>query len=148
MKIGAAGLALIKSFEGLRLTAYLCPAGVPTIGYGHTGLDVSHADVAAKWTITEAQAEEILRRDLGRFEKAVASCIARPLTQNQFDAMVSLAFNIGAAAFRGSSVVRRFNAGRTTEAADAFLLWNKAGGKVLPGLVRRREAERALFLKP
>lgn len=139
--IGAEGLALIKSFEGQRLTAYKCPAGVWTIGYGSTG---SH--VRPGMTISEAEAEALLRQDLARFENTVAAAVPKA-TQNQFDAMVSLAFNIGTAAFAQSTVARRAKAGDHKGAATAFALWNKAGGKVLPGLTRRRAAESALYLK-
>jgi len=139
-EIGAAGLALIKQFEGLRLTAYLCPARVWTIGYGSTG-----PHVKSGMTISEADAEKLLRDDLDRFEASVAKS-APNATQNQFDAMVSLAFNIGTAGFERSSVLKRLLEGNLRGAADAFLMWNKAGGQVLAGLTRRREAERKLFL--
>lgn len=138
--INKAGLDIIREFEGLRLKAYVCPAGVLTIGYGSTGSHVKPGMV-----ITEAQADELLRSDLRRFEDAVATA-APKATDNQFSAMVSLAFNIGVAAFtRPSTVLRRHLAGDHAGAADAFAMWNKAGGKVLPGLVRRRAAEAALY---
>lgn len=140
-RIGAAGLALIKSFEGKRLTAYKCPAGVWTIGYGSTG-----PHVRPGMTISEAEAEALLRKDLARFENTVAAALPNA-TQNQFDAMVSLAFNIGSAAFAQSTVVRRAKAGNHAGAADAFHMWNKAGGQEIAGLVRRRAAEAALYLK-
>lgn len=142
-RINAAGLTLIKSFEGLRLSAYRCPAGVWTIGYGHTG-----PDVRPGMRITEAEAEALLRGDLDRFESGVLAGIdAAPTTDNQFAAMVSLAFNIGLGAFNKSTVLRQHTAGNTQRAAAAFLLWVKGGGKTLPGLVRRRTAERALYLR-
>lgn len=140
MKINVAGLALIKTFEGLRLDAYRCPAGIPTVGYGHTG-----SDVRIPMTITPGEAERLLLRDLARFE-AVVAANAEDASENQFSAMVCLAFNIGPGRFLGSSVLRRHNAGNHAGAADAFLMWNKAGRKVLAGLIRRREAERALYL--
>ncbi len=153
--INAAGLALVKEFEGLRLVAYddLQPGrrlkagdrilGTLTIGHGHTG-----ADVFIGQRLSAAQAEALLRDDLRQAADAVASATLRAPNDNAFAAMVSLAFNIGGARFARSSVCRSFNAGDMAAAAAAFALWNKAGGKVLPGLVRRRAAEAALFLKP
>lgn len=144
MKTGKAGIELIKSFEGLRLEAYLCPADKWTIGYGHTGPEVKRG-----LRIDEATAELWLRKDLERFERCVNRAITRPMNQNQFDAFVSLAFNIGCAMFEHSTAARRFNKRYPAPmVGDAMLWFNKAGGKVLPGLVRRREAEVALFLKP
>lgn len=150
MKTSADGIALIKQFEGLRLTAYPDPAtgGEPwTIGYGTTtGAGVGK--VAKGMTITPVQAESMLVRSLEAYERGVLAALKSPPGQHQFDAMVSLAYNIGLGKFAQSSVVRFFNAGDITRAAGAFLLWNKAAGKVLPGLTRRRQAERDLFLKP
>lgn len=143
MRTNTAGLSLIKSFEGCQLAAYKCPAGVLTIGYGHTGSDVTPSLV-----ITAHRAEELLQLDLGKFERAVATALKVPVTANQFAALVALAYNIGPAALAKSTLLRRLNAGRTQEAADQFLVWNRAGGRVLAGLTRRREAERALFLHP
>jgi lysozyme len=151
MKTQAAGKNLIKSFEALRLTAYFCPAGVPTIGWG-TIDGVTAEDVRSKRTITEAEAESMFLADLRRFEFVVESACKVTPTQNQFDAMVSLAYNIGAEAFRKSSVLRAHNRGDFAAAARAFALWNKARvkGKLveLRGLVIRRAAEAALYLKP
>ncbi len=137
--ISQAGLDLLKEREGLRLTAYQCPAGVWTIGYGHTG------DVVPGATITEAEANILLRRDLMRAE----ACVDRTCpetTQPQFDAMVCLAFNIGTGAFAKSSVARLHNKGEYAQAGQAFAMWNKAAGKVVSGLVSRRAAETALYL--
>lgn len=139
--INKEGLELIKSFEGCKLTAYFCPAKILTIGFGSTGPHVKPG-----MTITKDQAEELLRSDLRRFEDAVAAA-APKATDNQFSAMVSLAFNIGIGALQRSTVLRRHLAGDHAGAADAFLMWNKAGGKVLAGLTRRREAEAALYRK-
>ena len=134
MKTSEKGIALIKSFEGCRLTAYLCPAGVWTIGYGHT------AGVTQGQTITQAQADAFLKADLGKYENYVTSTKLK-LNQNQFDALVSFTYNCGA------GNLKKLIANRTLpEIADAMLLYNKGGGKVLAGLVRRREAERKLFL--
>jgi lysozyme len=140
MHISQRGIDLIKSFEGVKLTAYLCPANVLTIGYGHTGRDVTEGLI-----ISEARAEELLRSDLMRFEDAVAKH-AGPCPQGQFDALVSFAFNLGIAAMAGSTLVRRHKAGDFAAAAAEFPRWNKGGGRVLPGLARRRAAERALYL--
>lgn len=139
MQISKAGLDLIKQFEGLYLKAYRCPAGVPTIGYGHT------AGVAMGQTITQQQADDYLRRDVRQFERAVERLVKVPLTQGQFDALVSFAFNLGEGALAQSTLLRLLNAGDYAGAAAQFDRWNKAGGRVLPGLVRRRAAERALF---
>lgn len=139
MQISKAGLDLIKEFEGLYLKAYRCPAGVPTIGYGHT------AGVVMGQTITKQQADDYLRRDVRQFERAVARLVSVPLTQGQFDALVSFAFNLGEGALAQSTLLRLLNAGDYAGAAAQFDRWNKAGGRVLPGLVRRRAAERALF---
>ena len=145
MKIGNKGISLIKEFEGLRLRAYDDGVGVWTIGIGTirypNGKRVQKGDV-----ITEAQAEEYLRHDLNTFEKVINDVVKVPLTQNQYDAIVSLTYNIGAAAFSRSTLLKRLNNKDYKGAADQFLVWNKAGGKVMRGLIRRREAERALFL--
>ena len=144
-EISAAGYRLIKEFEGLRLRAYLCPAGVWTIGYGHTD------GVREGQQIDEKQADKLLDRDLDRFEAFVEEN-APGANDNEFAAMVSLAFNIGAAGFKKSTVLRLHNAGDKLGAARAFRMWNKAtvGGQLteLPGLTRRRLAEEALYLTP
>lgn len=138
-RISAAGLDLIKRFEGLRLNAYRCPADVPTIGYGSTG-----PHVRMGMTITEAEAEDLLTRDLARFEKGVAE-LGGDMTQGQFDAMVSLAFNVGLEAFRKSTLLALHRAGDHGAAARQFARWNKADGRVLTGLTRRRAAEAAIY---
>lgn len=138
-QIGERGMALVKQFEGLELKAYLCPAKVWTIGYGSTGPHVKPGQV-----ITEAQADALLQRDLDRFEDAVAQA-APGATQNQFDAMVSLAYNIGVGAFLGSTLLKLHKAGDYRRAAEAFGSWVNAGGKRLEGLVRRRAAEAQLY---
>lgn len=139
MQINAKGLAMVKAHEGLRLKAYLCPAKVWTIGYGST------LGVKSGMTITEAQAEALLKKDLSRFESAVTRLVKVPLTANQFSALVSFAFNVGEGALERSTLLRHLNAGRYAMAAQEFLKWNKAGGKVLAGLTKRREDERRLF---
>lgn len=139
---GARGIALIKSFESCRLESYPDIVGVWTIGWGHTS-----ANVRPGMTITQADADNILAHDLQRFEEAVNHAVTwKALTHFQFDACVCLAFNIGVANFSASHLVRDLNAGDIQGAADQFLVWDHAGGKVVPGLLRRRTAERALFL--
>jgi lysozyme len=140
MKTSQRGIGLIKGFEGLRTAAYRCPAGILTVGYGHTGRDVTQGLV-----ITEAQAEALLRRDLEHFEQAVTA-LAGDCTQGQFDALVAFAFNVGIGALKASSLLKRHRAGDFAGAANQFLRWDKAGKQVLPGLTKRRAAERALYL--
>lgn len=142
--INEAGLALIKRNEGCRLKTYLDSVSIPTIGYGHTGPEV-HLGLV----ITQAQADELLRQDLNKFEEGVADLLEdAPTGDNQYAAMICLAYNIGLGNFDKSSVLRLHKQGRFAMAADAFLMWNKAGGKVLTGLTRRRGEERALYLTP
>jgi lysozyme len=142
MTINQDGLNLIKSFEGLYLDAYLDPIGIPTIGYGHT------QGVEEGMTITEAQAEEFLRKDLADAEAAVSSDLVQvSLNENQFSALVSFTFNVGSVNFSDSTLLQLLNAGDFQGAADQFPVWNKGdGGQELAGLTRRRKAERALFL--
>lgn len=146
MKLSDAGIDLIAKFEGRRLTVYADPVGLPSVGIGH----LLTAAERKKWPIgtklTAAEVDALFRKDVERFEVAVASKVKVPLHQNQFDALVSLAFNIGTGAFSGSSLLRLLNNHLYTAAAEQFLAWNKAGGRVLPGLNRRRQAERELFL--
>lgn len=144
--INAAAIALIKEFEGFRASAYRDSAGVWTIGYGTTAAAGLGIAPDKGMTITEAQAEAYLMAGVDKFAKQIRPLIQRPATANEFGAMVSLAYNIGPTAFAKSSVLRKFNAGDIKGAAEAFALWNKAGGKVLAGLKRRRAAEAALFL--
>lgn len=134
-----AGIDLICSSETCKLKAYLCPAGIWTIGWGHTG-----ADVVGGMVITQAEADRLLVADLKRFCDAVNK-LARGANDNQFSAMVSLCFNIGIGAFRDSTLLKKFTAGDEIGAAAEFSRWNKAKGKVLPGLFIRRAAERHLF---
>jgi lysozyme len=141
---GQKGLDLIKSFEGLRLDAYICPAGVPTIGYGTT--KVNGQSIKVPSTITESQANDYLKSDVKSFEQAVNSAVSVPVTQNQFDALVSFTYNLGPGNLRSSTLLKKLNARDYAGAADEFPKWNKSGGKELAGLTRRRNAERDLFL--
>lgn len=138
-------LDLIKGFEGLRLTAYQDSVGVWTIGYGTTAAAGVGIKPVAGMKITEAQAEAYLRAAVDKFAAQIKPLIHVPVTDNQFGACVSLAYNIGPGAFATSSVLRKLNDGDYPGAASAFALWNKAGGHVLQGLVNRRAAEAALF---
>lgn len=141
MRINEEGLKILKKFEGCKLKTYLCPAGVPTIGYGHTGSDVTEG-----MTITKAEAEELLLSDLERFEKGVEDLVKVAITENQFSALVSFAYNVGLNALSGSTLLKKLNANDVVSAGDQFLRWNRAGGKELEGLTTRRHAERDLFL--
>lgn len=142
MRISPAGVNLIKKFEGFVAKAYKCPAGVWTIGYGHTGPDVTPG-----LQLTTEQVDALLVRDLLRYEAPVNKLVTVELTQNQFDALVSFVYNVGEGNFSKSTLLKHLNNGDKDKAAAQFLVWNKAGGVELPGLVRRRAAERELFLK-
>lgn len=133
---------VVKHFEGLYLTAYYCPAGVLTIGYGHTG-----SDVKVGMKITAAQAEAFLAKDLQVFATCVNKAVKVNLNANQRGALVSFSFNVGCGALNSSTLLKRLNAGENpnTVAAQEMPRWNKGGGKVLPGLVKRRAAEVKFF---
>lgn len=147
MKISDAGLSLIRTFEGLRTSAYKCPAGIWTIGYGHT------SNVTKDMLITQKEAECLLLSDLAYFEKAVTNLVKEgSCTQSQFDALVCFAFNVGVGSLAASTLLKKFKAGDIQGAADEFLRWNKAASpdtrkKIeVKGLTLRRQAERRLFL--
>lgn len=146
MHVSPSGVDLICNFEGLRLKAYDDGVGVWTIGYGTTkypnGIRVKKGD-----TCTLEQAKAYMQNDLKSFEQTVNNTVKVPLNQNQFDALVSLAYNIGSTAFKNSTLVKRLNEGNYNAAANQFDLWVNAGGKRMQGLVNRRAAERTLFLK-
>lgn len=142
-KTGVKGLALIKSFEGKRLVSYDDGVGVWTVGYGTTR--INGVKVQKGSTITDSQAELYLKADLETFENVVNNVVTIEVNQNQFDALVSLTYNIGATAFTNSTLLRKLNSGDFKDASEQFLVWNKGGGKVMTGLVRRREAEKELF---
>ena len=140
MKISRQGIDLITRWEGCELKAYRDGGGVLTIGYGHTNA-AGLPKVTPGLTITAQEAKDIFVRDIVKYEIAVGNAIKRPITQAQFDAMVSLCYNIGPGAFAGSTVVKRFNNGDTNGAAEAFKLWIKDNGKKVQGLVNRRNDE-------
>lgn len=146
MKINQATIDLIKSFEGCRLDAYADIVGVWTIGYGLTAGALEGVVVSRGMVITQAQADAYLAAVLEKFGESILRKMTRKPTDNQFGAMLSLAYNIGVGAFIKSTCLKRFNAGDMEGAAEALTWFNKAGGKVVRGLVRRREAERDLFL--
>jgi len=143
MKTGPKGLDLIKRFEGLRTRAYQDSVGVWTIGYGHTAAAGDPKPVAGM-VLTVAECEAILKRDLAKYEREVSSLVKVPLSQEQFDALVSFHFNTGA--LGRSTLLKRLNAGDYAAVPSELRKWTKAGGKVLAGLVKRREAEAALFM--
>lgn len=145
MKVSETGFALIREFEGCRLKAYKDSVGIWTVGYGHTGPDVREG-----LEITQARADELLREDIKDVERCLANSVSVAVTQNEFDALASWIFNCGCMRFRSSTLLRLINAGDPDCLAGAeFEKWTKAkvGGQFvdLPGLVRRRKAERALF---
>lgn len=157
MKISKAGVDLIKHFEGVRLKPYKCPAQLWTIGVGHVMYpDQHHLSIDGrrhfplkpehKRSFTEAEVNELLRNDLSRFELGVERLCGRSLPQHQFDALVSFAFNVGLGTLQRSTLRSKLTRGDIKGAADQFLRFSMAGGRVLPGLQRRRVAERSLFL--
>ena len=139
MKCSKEGLALIKKFEGCRLEAYRCSANVLTIGYGHTG-GVLETDV-----ITQDDADKLLEEDIAKFEKYVNDNVIVELNQSQFDALVAWTFNLGVGNLRQSTMLRKLNEGDYQSVPSEMNRWNKAGGKTLDGLIRRRKAEGLLF---
>lgn len=141
MKTSQEGINLIKKFEGCKLIAYKCPAGVWTIGYGHTG------GVKQGQKITQTQAEKYLKDDLTKYEKGVESLVKVTLNQNQFNALVSFAYNCGLGALKTSTLLKKLNKKDYKGASNELLRWNKASGRVLEGLKARRKAEKALFDK-
>lgn len=139
MRLNDVGLALLKTHEGLRLKAYLCPAGVLTIGHGHTG------NVTPLQQITMQEAQQLLVKDVTRFEDGVSRYVSVSLNENQFSALVCFAFNIGLGAFAGSTLLNLLNRGWTTQVPAQLMRWTKARGVELPGLVARRRAEAELW---
>lgn len=140
MKTSQKGIDLIKKHEGCKLEAYLCPAGVPSIGYGHT------KNVFLGTTITQAEAEALLREDLSYCESAVIRLVKKPINQNQFDALVSFVFNIGEGKFKTSTLLKVINNDPNDYAIKPqFQRWIFADGKTLPGLIDRRNEEAKLY---
>ena len=141
MKISPKGLKLLMEWEGCRLKPYKDAAGLPTIGVGH----LVHHNEDFHTGITTQQALDLLATDIERFERAVTDYVHVPLNQNQFDALVIFAFNVGVSAFRTSTVLQRLNTGSYDTVPNRLRVWNKAGGKVCQGLVNRRENEIKLW---
>lgn len=138
MEINARGLQIIKDMEGLKTSPYICPAGVLTIGYGHTK--------SVKGAITAEKAEELLKQDLKFVDATISTKVKVPLNENQYSALASFIFNVGHGAFSGSTMLRLLNQGKYEEAAKQFDRWVFAGGKKLAGLEKRRRLEKELFL--
>lgn len=157
MKVSPTAIKMVKHHEGVRTKPYRCPALLWTVGVGHV-IDPAHIGVKIEerkglpippgWdrTLSMAEVDEILAADLARFERGVLRLCPGNLNQPRFDALVSFAFNVGLGNLQRSSIRMKHNRGDHAGAADAFLMWTKAGGKVLPGLVKRRDDERALYL--
>ena len=143
MKTNQAGINLIKSFEGCKLKSYQDVVGVWTIGYGSTG-----PDIRGPMSWTQEQADARLAHDLVKFETGVSNCVKVELTNNQFAALVCFAYNVGLGNLQSSTLLKKVNLDDTQAAAAEFLRWNKAGGNVIAGLTRRRQAESDLFSKP
>ena len=140
MQMSQGGLDnLLKRFEGCKLKAYRCPAGICTIGYGHTSA-AGAPEVVDGMTITQTRADEILKRDLVKYESAVLGLLKVELTQNQFDVLVDFAYNAGVGSLKTSTLLKKVNAGDLDAVPAELMKWTKGGGKVLPGLVRRRQA--------
>ena len=141
MKISNKGKDLIKKYEGCRLEAYKCPAGIWTIGYGHTDGNVTSGTI-----ISQEQADKLFNQDIKKFEKGVGQMVKVIINQNQFDALVSFAFNLGLGALQNSTLLKKLNTKDYQGAANEFDRWVYGGGKKLEGLVRRRKEEKELFL--
>ena len=146
MKMSDKGLNIIKKFEGLELKPYLCPAGVPTIGYGSTVYPNGRAVTLKDKAITENEAHQILVATVTKYEDAVNRYVRVPVTQNQFDALADFAYNAGIGNLQKSTLLKKVNAGDYAGAAKEFGKWIYGGGKPLKGLIKRREMEAALFL--
>jgi lysozyme len=140
-KINKAGLELIKHFEGYYAKPYICPAGYLTVGYGHL---VTKKEKGTLLFLTEQESSDLLGQDLVRYEKSVEKLLKMGVNENQFSALVSFAYNLGSGSLRSSTLLRKIN--RNEYAADEFRKWIYGGGRILKGLIRRREAERSLFL--
>lgn len=139
MQISTEGISLIKKFEGCELESYQCAAGVWTIGFGSTH------NIEEGMSISKDRAEELLLEDIAEFEESVLESVDMPMSQHQFDALVSWTFNLGPSNLKASTMLKVLNSGNYEDVPEQIKRWNKAGGKVLDGLIRRREAEALLF---
>lgn len=145
-KLSQKGLDLIKQFEGLSLTPYVCAGGINTIGYGNTYYTNGKKVTLQDKPITKQQAEELLKFSLSTYEKAVDSFCRDDISQGNFDALISFAYNLGIGALQKSTLIKKVNANpKDVTIADEFMKWNKANGKVLVGLTKRRQAEANLY---
>lgn len=145
-KLSQKGLELIKSFEGLSLKPYVCAGGINTIGYGSTYYTNGKKVTLQDKPITKEQAEELIKHSLSTYEKAVDSFCRDDISQSQFDALVSFAYNLGTGALQKSTLIKKVNANPQDHTIKAeFLKWNKAGGRALAGLTKRRQAEADLY---
>lgn len=140
MSAKGTAIEIIKPFESCKLTAYLCPAGVWTIGWGATGPEITKG---LKWT--QEQADNRLMLDVVKFERGVKALVKVPLSDNQLGALISFAYNVGLGNLGKSTLLKLLNAGAYKSASEQFIRWNKAGGKVLKGLTRRRQIEQGVF---
>ena len=148
MKLGSKGLELIKSFEGFYSKPYLDPIGIPTIGYGATYYPNKKKVTMKDKPLTEKEASDLLKEMMTNYENDVKRLVKRELNQNQFDALVSFTYNLGSTNLGKSTLLKKVNANPCDKTIkDEFLKWNKAGGKVLNGLTRRRNAEAELYFK-
>lgn len=148
MKVSEKGLAIVKKYEGFRLKPYLCPAGVPTIGWGSTVYPNGKAVTLRDAAITPQQASDILLTTMVKYEDAVSRYVQVPINQNQFDALVDFAYNVGVGNLQTSTLLKKVNASDFVGAANEFGKWVHGGGAVLPGLVNRRREEADLFRSP
>jgi lysozyme len=145
LKTSKKGMEFIRKYEGFRAKKYTCAGGFPTIGIG-TVIDTKAEEWLLTATITESQAYDLLQKDLAQFERVVNSSVIKPITQNQFDALISFVYNMGPNAFKKSTLLKKVNLNPIDPLiADEFRKWRKAGGKINDGLVKRREAEIALY---
>lgn len=148
MKLGSKWLELIKSFEGFYSKPYLDPIGIPTIGYGATYYPNKKKVTMKDKPLTEKEASDLLKEMMTNYENDVKRLVKRELNQNQFDALVSFTYNLGSTNLGKSTLLKKVNANPCDKTIkDEFLKWNKAGGKVLNGLTRRRNAEAELYFK-
>ena len=148
MRLGSKGLELIKSFEGFYSKPYLDPIGIPTIGYGATYYPNKKKVTMKDKPLTEKEASDLLKEMMVTYENDVKRLVKRELNQNQFDALVSFTYNLGSANLGKSTLLKKINANPCDKTIkDEFLKWNKAGGKVISGLTRRRNAEAELYFK-
>lgn len=148
MKLNKKGIELMHQFEGLSLNAYICPAGVPTIGYGNTYYE-SGRKVQIGDSITKERAEKIFEWVADSFAIRVRQLVKKQLNENQFSALVSFTYNLGVANLKSSTLLKKVNVNPNDPTIfNEFLKWNKAGGKVLTGLTRRRQAEGNLYFEP